>query len=105
MSQRLSQILRRFKQLGCKVVYASFHKIFVFTNKKSLQEAESHINFVLQNLLESEISNLKDILFQPVEFWRILLFKDLKNYAGFRESNPKDVTYTFDIVNHLPEAT
>jgi hypothetical protein len=56
-------------------------------------------------LLESEISNLKDIIFQPVEYWRILLFKDLKNYAGFRESNPKDVSYTFDIVNYLPEAT
>jgi hypothetical protein len=59
----------------------------------------------LANLLESEISSLKDIIFQPSEFWRILLFKDLKNYAGFKESNPKDVSYSFDIVNHLPEAT
>ena len=47
MGKNFYLLLRRFKQLGCRVIYASFHKIFIYTDKKSFEEAESQISFVL----------------------------------------------------------
>jgi hypothetical protein len=41
----------------------------------------------------------------PTEYWRILLFKDLYNYGGIRESQPEKVCERWDIVQHLPEIT
>lgn len=41
----------------------------------------------------------------PVEYYRILLFKDFYNYGGIKESNPEKVSSRWDIVLHLPEIT
>jgi hypothetical protein len=38
------------------------------------------------------------------EFWKILLWKDNFNYAGFTESNPSKLTYELNICRHLPVA-
>ena len=40
----------------------------------------------------------------PVDYWRILLFKDMYNYGGIKEGNNKKVTSKWDIALHLPEA-
>lgn len=50
MKKSFFQLLLRFKQLGCNVIYANFQKIYIYTDKKTYSDAESHINFVLQNL-------------------------------------------------------
>ena len=39
-----------------------------------------------------------------MEYWRILLFKDIYNYGGIKESNHKKVSAKWDIAMHLPEA-
>lgn len=44
------------------------------------------------------------INFNPVEYWRILLFKDYYNFGGIKESNPECVQFNWDIALHLPEA-
>lgn len=33
----------------------------------------------------------------PNEYWRIMLFKDIYNYSGIKESNPKKVSNKWDI--------
>lgn len=38
------------------------------------------------------------------EYWQILLFKDIYNYAGITESNPDRLFAELNIVRHLPEA-
>lgn len=53
MRKNFYQLLLRFKNLGCKVVYASFNSVFVYTEKKTFDEAESHINFVIKNLKQT----------------------------------------------------
>ena len=55
MKKNFFQLLLRFKQLGCKVVYANFQKMFVYTDKKTFEEAESHIKFVLHNLKTTQL--------------------------------------------------
>ena len=41
--------------------------------------------------------------FQPVEYWRILLFKDRYNFGGIKESSPESVAFSWDVASHLPE--
>jgi hypothetical protein len=44
------------------------------------------------------------ITLTPCEYYKILLFKDLYNYGGIKESNPKIIASKWDICLHLPEA-
>jgi hypothetical protein len=43
----LMLMIRHLKTLGCKVVYASFTKFIIYTDKKSYDDAKSHLNFVM----------------------------------------------------------
>jgi len=103
MTKNFYLLLSRFKQLGCTVIYASFHKIFIYTGKRTFSEAESQINFVLQTIKENNLFSFINL--NPVEYWSILLFKDLYNYGGIKESEPEKVCSRWDIVLHLPEIT
>ena len=47
MKKNFFQLILRFKQLGLKVIYANFHKMFVYTEKRDFSEAESQVNFVI----------------------------------------------------------
>lgn len=40
----------------------------------------------------------------PNEYWKIMLFKDIYNFGGIRESNSQKVASRWDICSHLPEA-
>ena len=49
------QLLLTLKQLGCKVIFASFHKILIHTEKSSYDEAESFINFILHTVKKNPL--------------------------------------------------
>ena len=103
MKKNFFQLLLRFKQLGCNVIYANFNTMYVYTEKKTFAEAESHINFVLQNLKTTQLFQYMTLA--PAEYWSILLFKDAYNFAGIKESNPSRVNNRWDVVLHLPAVT
>ena len=42
---------------------------------------------------------------QVKEYWKILLFKDIYNFAGIKESQPEKVSLQYNIVEHLPPIT
>lgn len=102
MKKCFMQLLMNFKQLGCQVVHASFHKVILTTDKTTYEEAQSHINFVIQTIQNRE--QFRFITLQPSEFYRVLLYKDLFNWGGIRESSPDIVSAKWDMSNHLPEA-
>lgn len=103
MKKNFFQLLLRLKQLGCKVVYANFNKMFLFTDKKTFDEADSHTNFVLAQLKTTQLFQYIEL--QPVEFYSTLLFKDLYNYGGIKESDSAHVLSRWDIALHLPPVT
>mmetsp|Transcript_40967 Transcript_40967/g.62374 ORF Transcript_40967/g.62374 Transcript_40967/m.62374 type:complete len:134 (-) Transcript_40967:308-709(-) len=41
MKKNFTMLLHRLKKLGCKVIYASFYKVLIHTEKQTLSEAES----------------------------------------------------------------
>lgn len=96
-------LLMKFKQLGCKVVYGSLHKLFIYTDKYSFDECESQINFAIESLKQNHLFSYIDI--GVVDYWPIMLFKDAYNYGGIKESQPDVITAKWDIINHLPQIT
>jgi len=68
---------------GCQIVYASFHKILITTDKSTFEEAKSHIDFVTQTIKQKPL--FAYITLNPVEYHKILLFKDLYNYGSIKE--------------------
>lgn len=46
----------------------------------------------------------KYITLTPNEFYSILLYKDMYNFGGIKESVPDLVSAKWDIAHHLPEA-
>lgn len=102
MKKNFYLLLYELKQLGCSVIHGNFHRIFVKTKKRDLEEAITHINFVVKTINENPM--FKFISLNAQEFWKILLFKDYYNYAGIKESNPDVVDFKYDVSLHLPEA-
>lgn len=50
MKSTFMRLLGELQRLGCSIVYASFHKITVATNKLELSGAEEYINFVIDTV-------------------------------------------------------
>ena len=103
MKKNFFQLLYRLKELGCNVIYGNFHKLIIKTERYTQEEAESFINFVIETIKQKPLYAF--IQLQPVEYWRILLFKDWYNYGGIKEgTGDKKVVAKWDIALHLPES-
>lgn len=96
-------LLSKIRKLGCKIVFANFQKIFLSTGKQTLDEAETTVKFLVQSVKETQLFSYLDL--QPAEYWRILLFKDLYNYGGVKESVPDKVYSQWNVRSHLPVIT
>ena len=77
--------------------------MIINTERATLDEAENFIAFVIETIKQKPLFAF--IQLQPVNYWRILLFKDWYNYGGIKESgNEKKVVAKWDIALHLPES-
>lgn len=109
MKKNFFQLLYRLKELGCNVIYANFHKIIIHTERTTFDEAENFMNFVIHTIKQKPLFAFLSLT--PTDYWRVLLFKDIYNYGGIRESggggdtsSNKKVVAKWDIAQHLPES-
>jgi len=105
MKKNFFQLLYRLKELGCNVIYANFHKIIIHTERNTFDDAENFINFVIHTIKQKPLFAFLSLT--PTEYWRILLFKDIYNFGGIKESGDssnKKVVAKWDLAQHLPES-
>jgi len=104
MKKNFFMLLQSLKLLGCKVIYASFHKVIIHTERTSLDEAENFIKFVLHTIKQNPLFTYINLM--PSEYWSVLLFKDAFNYGGVQEQagSNRMVTQKWDVALHLPPA-
>jgi DNA polymerase epsilon subunit 1 len=87
MKATFMRLLGELQRLGCSVVYATFHKITVATNKASLADAEEYVNFVVSTIRSQagehgeEASALSRIALRPRQFHAHYLFLDEYNFG------------------------
>eukprot|EP01117_Protostelium_nocturnum_P018117 TRINITY_DN7510_c0_g1_i3.p1 TRINITY_DN7510_c0_g1~~TRINITY_DN7510_c0_g1_i3.p1 ORF type:complete len:2083 (+),score=451.15 TRINITY_DN7510_c0_g1_i3:185-6433(+) len=74
------QLLAQLKNLGCKIVYASFNKIIISTNKTNTKDALTFLDSVMKSLKQKDLFHWIDI--ETNFLWNNLLFMDLQNYGG-----------------------
>lgn len=87
MKATFARLLGELQRLGCYVVYASFHKITVATNKTSMADAEEYINFVVNTIGGQlggdggNLSSLSRVALRPRQFHTHFLFLDEYNFG------------------------
>ncbi|CAI5707059.1 unnamed protein product [Peronospora effusa] len=79
MEKLFLQLLAELRRLGSQIVYADFSKIIVCTNKKSVRDAQTYLNFILQTVLSNELFQVLN--FTPKKYFSNLLFLDAENYG------------------------
>jgi DNA polymerase epsilon subunit 1 len=86
MKSTFMRLLSELQRLGCTIVYATFHRITIATNKVGLADAEEHVNFVISTvqrkcLDNEEQSSLARVALRPRQFHSHFLFLDEYNYG------------------------
>jgi DNA polymerase epsilon subunit 1 len=83
MKTTFMRVLGELQRLGCSIVYATFHKITVATNKTSLADAEEYVNFVISTIRKTgeEDSALSLIALRPRQFHTHHVFLDEYNFG------------------------
>ncbi|KAI2497495.1 protein of unknown function (DUF1744) [Fragilaria crotonensis] len=86
MKTTFLRLLGELQRLGCTVVFGSFHKITVATNKSSLSEAEEYIQFVISTIGNKSSENgsggIERVSLRPSRYYSHVLFFDEYNYGG-----------------------
>jgi DNA polymerase epsilon subunit 1 len=100
--QVFNLLMKRLKMLDCKVIYASFHKLLIYTGKATDEDAKGHVSFAIRTVQRDPL--FSKLSLEIGESYSILLFKDIANMAGVREAEPTRTFLSMDIVGHLPEA-
>ena len=84
------RLLGELQRLGCTIVHATFQKVTVATNKKTLSEAEEYIDFVISTIRGRSASaggpgdhseSLSRVALRPRQYHSHLLFLDEYNYG------------------------
>ena len=74
------QLLAEVRALGARVVYASFTRITIATDKASLHDGRAYVDFLLGSIKKKGIFSFLHLT--PMRYWSTLLFLDGANYGG-----------------------
>eukprot|EP00980_Cylindrotheca_fusiformis_P026149 scaffold15472_cov117-Cylindrotheca_fusiformis.AAC.13 len=104
MKSTFTRLLGELQRLGCCIVFASFHKITVATNKTNLEDAAEYITFVvktIQGQMSSETaSSLSRVALRPRQFHTHFLFLDEYNFGTMqlevRNKDDTDIEFYID---------
>jgi len=80
------QLIAEIRNLGGTIIFASFNKLIIGTDKTKLSDAEVNFKF-LSKTLRTRRPLFKFITLKPVQYWDVLLFKDLVNFIGIPATN------------------
>ena len=98
------RFVQKFKEYGGTIVYASFYKIIIATGKHTLEDAKNYIDFVIRTVRACDSTLFQYIILEPVNYWRLLMFKDAYNYGGVQEEQQDKVVSCWNIAEYLPPA-
>lgn len=89
MRKLFLQIIAEFKRLGADIVYSDFNRVILNTNKKSIVDAISYVEYIVQSIRNKELFHSINLSY--VQCWEFLLWMDTSNYSGITGKLPKDL--------------
>jgi DNA polymerase epsilon subunit 1 len=103
------RLLSEFQRLGCTIIYASFHKIIVATNKLELAGADEYVNFVIETirhlpLLDGDQDDtLAKVSLRPRQYHAHFVFLDEYNFGTIQLDRVAQVDVDDSIDFTLPD--
>ncbi|CAM9095659.1 unnamed protein product, partial [Laminaria digitata] len=82
MHKVFSRLIAELRRLGACVVFASFQKVIIATNKSDVKAAREYAKFVVSTVTSRDLFNTLQL--EPKMFWEQLLFLDDQNYGGIQ---------------------
>lgn len=93
-------LARRLEQLGLQLVYANFNRLVVATNKHTLAEARSSVEFALKKCVQENQKLFRYIGLTPCSsLYKALAFRDQFNFVGKLENG--EFNYRVDMAELL----
>lgn len=89
MRKLFLQIIAEFQRLGAEIIYADFTKVIINSGKKSVVDAISYADYIVQSIRNKELFHSVHLSFQ--QCWDFLLWIDTTNYAGIRGVLPREM--------------
>ncbi|KAJ3294019.1 DNA polymerase epsilon catalytic subunit [Borealophlyctis nickersoniae] len=89
MRRLFFQLMAEFQRLGSKVVYASFDRFILATNKTEMAKGIGYSTYVIDALVKKPLFEMLE--FKPMRFWDYLLWMDPHNFGGMECTNPEEV--------------
>lgn len=110
MRKTMLQLLAEFRRLGVSVVYASYTRLFLLTNKPTAGSAAAFGRYLLSAVTSREL--FKHLGLSIVHFWEYLVFLDIANMGGVICHEPDalvpseqfDIEMAWNVQEFLPPA-
>lgn len=94
MRKTLLQLLAEFRRLGVQIVYASYTRLFLLTNKPTAGSAAAFGRYLMSAATGPDV--FKHVSLHIVHFWEYLLFLDTANMGGVICHSPDAVASSDD---------
>jgi DNA polymerase epsilon subunit 1 len=88
MNKVFMNLIGEFRKLGSKIIFASFNKLIIATNKQTLDAAQEYVNFIVDTVQARQLFSRMHL--QPKKFWSTLLYNDIHNYGGILLHSSED---------------
>ncbi len=80
MRKLFARLIAELQRLGAKVVFASFEKVIIATNKSSAAAAQDYVSFVADTVTSGDLFTCLQLT--PIHMWQSFIFLDNQNYGG-----------------------
>jgi DNA polymerase epsilon subunit 1 len=80
MERTFVELVGSMQSLGANIIYASFGKVIIATNKLDLKAGIDYVNFIVETIKTNSLFNRLSLT--TGRFWHHFLFLDEDNYGG-----------------------
>lgn len=90
MQKIFLQIISEFQRLNAKIIYADFNRIILNSGKKSIVDAISYVEYVVQSIRNKELFHSINLTYQQVHFFYCIfngILRIVINLFGFQYSH------------------
>jgi len=85
MEKYFSLLIQKIINFGFKIVYADNKKILIYNNKSNYEDFDKSIDLLINSIKRTPI--FTQICLEKNKSWKMLLFRDMYNYAGIQSVN------------------
>ena len=85
MEKYFSLLIQKIINFGFKIVYADNKKILIYNDKSNYEDFDKSIDLLINSIKRTPI--FTQICLEKNKSWKMLLFRDMYNYAGIQSVN------------------